>query len=235
MTLESDAATKCYRFSTAKQNLFAGMTLFFFAVAVANTCFFYFDGPVESKRVYAALTIGGFWFAMTLLGAYLVALGRRYRLWISNSEIREAGLFFEQVAMVSQIDELRWGIPPNGGCARLRGIFGAMRIDFGDFTPSDREELVMFLRKNVNKARQFDWSKFDDCYFPEPQVAIARKEADRRMFRRIANLLLFVGIGYLLALLILPNFSMVAGVVIHLLFGAIAWIASRRCVRPSVA
>lgn len=235
MTLESDAATKCYRFSTAKRNLFTVLTLSFFAMAVLSAYFFYFDGPVKATRVYAAVVIGGFWFAMTLLSAYLVALYHRGRLCVSTSEVRLLGVFSDRIANVSRIDELKWSKSPADGSVRLRGRFQEIKVDFGNFAPSDRAEIIAFFRDAIDDTRQIGRREFDAYYFPDASERAKRIEASRRGLRLSAMLFLLISVGSLIAWFITGKFGPLFGVAVNLAASAYFWNSGSQLKATEVA
>jgi hypothetical protein len=233
MTLATDAPTKCYRLSKAFRNRAILLTVCFFAAAVANFFLFLVSAsPANISPLVAASIVGGFYLAWTLLALYLLALHHRYRLWLSANVLRQRGVCFEQMALVAQIKKLKWQL---GVRIRSEGSFGAFRVELDQFERADRDEIVSYFRRALDDAIQIGRTEFDAIYFPDPQVVQAREKADRQTYRRIANLVLCVSCGYVIAWFIYPWFPTAMAAVLQLLFGGVMWIRSRRATTSSLA
>lgn len=66
----------------------------------------------------------------------------RYRLFANESAILQVGVILRQRADLSHVDELKRRTCPQGGSARLSGDSGVLKINFGDFQPAQREQLI---------------------------------------------------------------------------------------------
>jgi hypothetical protein len=159
----------------------------------------------------------------------------RYRLWMSESEIRVRGAFSDQTIPIAQIEQLKWQSHPNTGFVRLAGDFGKMNLELAQFTPSDRDEIVAFFRSAIEDARQVDQVPFDRRDNQSSPEALERAEKTRCMFQRIVNLVLFVAFGYVIVWFIYPWPPIAAAAAAQVLIGGILWILGRRSATQDAA
>ena len=143
--------TDCYRMRPYFRIVGIICTVFFAVVGVASTLVAYFnvDGSFARPRL-AALIFGLFWSAFTFLGVWLLLLYYKYRLFVSDLSLRQKGVLLDRRIDLNFVDELKWRRFPAGGSIRLSGMFGVLKIEFGNFNIVDREELVSVLRHAIS-------------------------------------------------------------------------------------
>jgi hypothetical protein len=148
-----------------------------------------FPRPMEM-----ALVFGTFWSAFFLLGAYLLLLYHKYRLFVQDHEIRQIGVFTERVVNSRLIQEIQWRRFPQGGSVRITNSTDVLKIELGNFEAPDRETLIAHLRQAVDDAKQVGWEAFSEQFADTPQK--------RQRARRARLLLAIFFIGHAVAFFI---------------------------------
>jgi hypothetical protein len=179
--------TRCYRMRPYFRNVGLICTVFFAVVGLVSTLVAYFniDGSFARPKL-AALIFGLFWSAFTFLGIWLLLLYYRYRLFVNDSSLRQIGVLRDSQMDMSLVDELRWRRFPKGGSVRMSGVFGVLKIELGNFSIVNREELVAFLRQAISENRQIGWQQFNEQLADTP---------DKRKRSRRARILLALVFG----------------------------------------
>lgn len=175
----------CFRMRPYFRNVGLICTVFFAVVGLVSTLAAYFnvDGSFPRPKL-AALVLGIFWFAFTLLGVWLLLLYYKYRLLVNDSMLRQIGVLRDDQADLNLVDELKWRCFPQGGSIRISGIFGVLKIELGNFNTADRERLIAFFRQTITETRQLGWQKFNDQFADTPDK--------RRRSRRFRVFLIFI-------------------------------------------
>ncbi len=106
---------------------------------------------------------------LTLLGVYLLLLYSRYRLFFSDSTIRQIGVFCDRQVGLDAIDELRWRRYPQGGSVRITGRSDLLKIELGNFKQVDRLAIIEFLRESIVEPKQIGWQEFDERFSETPE------------------------------------------------------------------
>jgi hypothetical protein len=159
------AATNCYRKRPFFRNVGLAHMVLCLGMGIFSVCLAWFnvDGSFRNPLL-AALVGGAFWLAFSLIGVWLVLLYYRYRLLLDSDEILQVGVVRRQHVQVWQIEELKWRCIPAGGSVKLRGLFGVVVVELGNFVRSDRQEVIAFFRSAVDPARQTGWERFDEHF-----------------------------------------------------------------------
>ena len=132
--------------------LFAG-----FGVASMVAAYWNLDGSFAHPTRDATVA-GVFWSCFSLFSAALAVYCYRYRLYISDSKIRQVGPFLTTEIDLSNVTKVRWrfvwrDVVLWAGRSRLR-------VKFEDFSGSDFREIVAFLRHRFDPDIQQGWSLF---------------------------------------------------------------------------
>ncbi len=185
--------THCYRMRPYYRNLAVVCTIAFAVMGGVSTAaaYFNFDGSFPNPGL-AAWIFAVFWSAWVLLGAWLLLVYCRYRLFTNATSLRQVGLVRERYAQFDLVQELRWRRFPEGGSVRLAGPFGVVKIELANFNSAERTQLISFLRGAVDLSRQTGWEAFYR-QFEDPDVRQERTRRDRRV-GGVAYLAIAVGL-----------------------------------------
>lgn len=156
-------------------------TVFFVAMGSTTTLLAYFnvDGSFPNPEAWA-VTLGLFWFAWTLLGVWLITWHGRYRLFISDSGLRQRGVLRDQQVEWRFVDEIRW--VTFTGCIKLQSAERVIKLDRQAFTEPDRDQIIALLRAAVSAEKQLGWEEFEKRFANTPE----KREQGRRASRRLA-------------------------------------------------
>ena len=110
----------------------------------------------------AAAAFAAFWAAFLTLGLYLLALGYRYRLFLSADGLRQVGVFRDRAVRFDEVREARWRRFPQYGSVKLVSDAGALVLEFAGLERSVRDEVRDHIRQHVEPARQVGWPAFQE-------------------------------------------------------------------------
>jgi hypothetical protein len=159
----------CYRMRPYLRNVGVLCTIFFAIVGIVTTAVAYFniDGSFARPEL-AAYFFGLFWSTFTLLGLWLLLAYSRYRLYIRGLSIRQVGVFTESTIDLRLVQELKWRRFPQGGSVTISAVSGVMKIDLGNLSTSERDQVITVLRASVDESRQIGWNRFEEQFSITP-------------------------------------------------------------------
>ena len=176
-----------YRVGRKFRNVGILCTLFAVGFGAFSTITAYFnvDGSFPRPKLAALLFALG-WSAFALLGIWLWRFYYKYKLIVDSASLQQRGMWRSQRIEFSAVREIRWYIYPAGGSVRLvgpeRGPERGMGIEFGNFSWSDREELISFLLKAIQPERHVGLDKFQQRFTPTPSRVGRAKLARLALF-----------------------------------------------------
>ena len=93
----------------------------------------------------------------------------------------QIGVLRSKGAAWSSMEQIKWRLFPVGGSVRITCPDSTIRIEFGNFTPTERDEIVAFLRDRIRDDRQTNWDAFHDHF-----IAPARERAGRERSAKVS-------------------------------------------------
>lgn len=182
----------CYRLRPYYRNVGVACTAFFLVMGVASTLLaaFNVDGSFPRPLLMAGV-FAVFWSCFVLLGVWLAACYYRYRLHASDSVIEQVGVFRQRQVEWRLVKELKWRLWPKGGSVRLKTPVESMAIELGNFSTTDCEQLVSYLRHAISPESQVGWDEFHKHFEDTPEK--------RRRSRRVVRLLGWVFVAHAVA------------------------------------
>lgn len=158
-----------YRMGRKFRNVGIICTLFAVGFGAFSTIAAYFnvDGSFPRPKL-AALLFALSSSAFALLGIWLWRIYYKYKLIVDAKTLQQRGMWRSQRIEFSAVREIRWYIYPAGGSVRLVGPERGVSVEFGNFTWSDREELISFLLKAIQPERHVGLDKFQHHFTPTP-------------------------------------------------------------------
>jgi hypothetical protein len=177
-----------YRVRRKFRNVGIACTLFAVAFGVFSTITAYFnvDGSFARPKLMALMFALG-WSAFALLGIWLWRIYYKYKLIVDGRSLQQFGMWYSQRIEFSAVREIRWYIYPAGGSIRVVGPERAMNIEFGNFTWTDRKELISLLLKAILSERHVGLDKFHQHFTPTPD------RVGRARLAKLVLLIFFVG------------------------------------------
>jgi hypothetical protein len=171
---------KCYRLERSILFIGLGCTPLFVGFGVASTIAAYwnldgsFKHPVRDAALFAVIGLG-----FSLLGAALIAVALRYRLHVSDREVKQTGLFFTKSIELSQVTGVRWrtmlrDVVLQAGKSRLC-------VEIGSLAVSDSHEVIDFLHQRLDPSLHQGWPFFSKCH-----VALAKRREEPLSWRRLS-------------------------------------------------
>lgn len=121
---------------------------------------------------------------------------RKCQVSVIDRSIEQTGVLRCQSMPFDLVRELEWRLSPKGGSCVLNSVGTRIKINFGDFPPSDKAELIKCLQSRVAIDRQSGWDEFHGCFLVESPERARQRESNLRML-----ILLVFGIGVLFAVL----------------------------------
>jgi hypothetical protein len=138
--------------------LTTGMTLFSVAAWLQQPV----NNPVKMPIVISIFLL------FSALYIYFLLLYHKYRLFVSDSSIRQTGILRDKHVDLSMIHELNWRCSSQGGSVRLSGNYSELKIELGNLENQDRLQLIDFLRLTIAEPKQIGWQKFNDQFANTP-------------------------------------------------------------------
>jgi len=184
----ANAASKCYRLR--RYYLVVGIAGVVFSAIVG--CFstvlawFNVDGSFANPRFFA-LVFGVFWSAFTALGIYIILAYFRERLHVSHDCLTAIGCLRTRSLQFADVQRMRWRAWPQGGSIVLRDTATRIVVEFANYTPEERNELIALFRNRMDAERQEGWSRF--------AVAVVERRPAKTQRSRTAAVLCALAFG----------------------------------------
>jgi hypothetical protein len=134
------------------------IVMIIFGISSTVAAFFNLDGSFP-RPLEAAVIFSLFWGAWTLLGIYGLVFFKKYQLCMNSKSLHQVGVFKEQLISFDSIKELRWRNVPDG-TVRILASDGNATIWLQNFTATDRQKTIDFLRDNIPHSLQTGWNDF---------------------------------------------------------------------------
>lgn len=173
-------SAKCFR--RRRRSLVVGLVgaVCFTALGVASTVVFAVDDSFPRPHL-AALIVGAFWSAFTLLPLWLIAAYLRERLSLDNHTIVQHGVFGSKTLAVRDVVQVRWRNWPREGSLVVRTQTERVKIDLARFARSEREQVVRFFRETFAAGIQENWPLFEVRVCGISERDIPRSESPTRL------------------------------------------------------
>lgn len=182
---------RCYR--PQRLHLYIGVIFVTFCVlmGVTSTIGAYrnVDGSVpHPTRV--ALACGTFWSGFSLLGAYLIAHYFRARLRLSAYRIVQRGVFRETALELQEVGSVTWRTRPADGSVVARTRAKKVGIELGNYTRTDRAEIIAFVRDTFPEDIQTGWPTYQERWDRPPKPVRPPSRAET-----VVVALIFLGVA----------------------------------------
>ena len=220
----ADRPERAYRLRPYFRNLGIVTSSFFLCAWIGSVLLVLLniDG-VFTRPALAIAFFSVFWGGFTLLGIWLIAAYFRYRLLVDDDAICHVGVLQTKTILLDTVEELKWRLVPRGGSCILRSVGTRIKVEFNNFTETERAELISFLRERVRLDRQTNWDSFHDQFVvPSPEAARRHELAHRMVALGLFAYAALFGAGWLAGLGI--HYLVLS--ILNLLMGA--WATRRR-------
>jgi hypothetical protein len=173
-----------YRMGRKFRNIGILCTLFAVTCGSFSTFVAYFnvDGSFPRPKLAALLFALG-WSTMALLGIWLWRIYYKYKMLVDAHSLRQQGMWRSQKMEFSEVREIRWYLYPAGGSVLLTSSHHKMKVEFGNFSWTDRDEFISFLLSAIPAERHVAYEKFCQHFTPTPV---------RQSRAKLAKLVLFI-------------------------------------------
>jgi hypothetical protein len=153
--------TCCYRMATRYRNVGWVCTAFFILIGSASTyaAAFNIDGSFAMPTA-AAWLFGLFWGMWTLGGIWLILVYHTYSLNITEDELVETRILGQTSILIADVTESQWKQTPQCGSVTVHSSRCRIKISFGNFSRSDRHQLIPLLRIRLPANSLHGWETF---------------------------------------------------------------------------
>lgn len=159
-----------------------------FAIASVTAALLNIDGSFK-RPILAAVIFGGCFSGFSLIGIAALFEYQRYRLFLSDSEIKQIGLIKSSSVKIGDIHSAEWRTHPQGGSLLINSAETQLKIRFGQFVATDRNSMIDFLRNHISVDCQQNWDAFCERF-------LARKPERMRQQVRTRRMLSFCLLGF---------------------------------------
>ncbi len=144
-------------FRLRKHYLHAGLWpgLLFLTMAIACVAAGFVKGPLVG-----CLAIAAFWLGFVLLSAWILVTYFCEQLHVDGIGVEKRGIFSNRELLLDSSASLKWRLWPRGGSAVVRSPLSRIAIDFDNYDPSERVELIDHLHSVVSVDQQTGWEAF---------------------------------------------------------------------------
>jgi hypothetical protein len=144
-------------------------------MGVASTLGAYWniDGSFPRPKL-DALICGVIWSSFTLLAVWIIFAYFRERLYLASKTVIQHGIIRSRTIHSEDVVHINWRRWPAGGSIVVQTPSAKIKIELGNYTREEREEIIRFFRERFASELQNNWPRFEARRLSPPRRLVSR-------------------------------------------------------------